>query len=193
MNTCRVVPAAPRVLPHALLVALVFAPGCDSRAPSARTPAPRANVLADSSAAMRLEVRRPAGTATPASPVEIAPERAAPGPPAVGDAAPGNPLPAEVPASGEPGMDPSFKPPILRFAPKLRVPSGAAGGDVTMELRVEADGSVGSARWAAGVTDTACVRAARECALGMRFYAARRAGEPVVAWSRRRFEFSARR
>jgi TonB family protein len=67
-----------------------------------------------------------------------------------------------------------------------------AGSWVALDLRVDRDGSVGEARRAAGSADSVATRAALECALGMRFYPARRGGEPVVAWARRRFEFAPR-
>ena len=172
-----------------VIAALVLALGCGerSRARSARHAG--VGVFADSARAARLEVRPP--------PIDVSPSAREQGPapavaiaPARGDETPPPAmLPGELPAAGEQTPDPAFKPPILRTAPALRRPAGAGGGLVTLDLRVEPDGSVGEVRWAGGSADPVAVRAARECAFGMRFYAARRAGEPVSAWCRRRFEF----
>jgi hypothetical protein len=51
---------------------------------------------------------------------------------------------------------------------------------------------VGEARRAGGSADSAVVRAARECALGSRYYPALRGGRPVAARARRRFDFNRR-
>jgi hypothetical protein len=170
----------------AFLLAAALAGGCGGRGvPSQRAAAGRP---ADASTDTGLYRRWPAA--------RFAPPPARPGaavsPPAE---APGAgleviPEPAAPGGAGQPeGLPepPGFKPPLLKTRPVLR----RAGrlGVVELDLLVAADGRVARADWAGGSRDTALVRAARECALGMTFYPALRGGRPVMASSRQRFDF----
>jgi TonB family protein len=85
-------------------------------------------------------------------------------------------------------VDEGLKPPLLRSRAALAVPPGARGS-VELDVRVDEQGAVAEVRWAGGTRDPAMVRAAMECARGMRFYPARRAGRPVAVWCRERFDF----
>ncbi len=127
--------------------------------------------------------------------------RYAPGPPLVPIAPPASEPAAGVvtpalptaPDSWPPPQGPppaGFRPPTLKSRPALR--SAAVRGEVELDLFVDATGRVTRADWAGGSRDTAQVRAARECALGMVFYPALREGRPVPAASRQRFRFDAR-
>jgi TonB family protein len=88
-------------------------------------------------------------------------------------------------------VDSGLKPPLLRVPGVLKLPSGWRDerGNVELDVRVDESGRVSDAAWAGGSTDTALVAAARLCALGMRFYPALRAGQPVSVWCRQRFDF----
>jgi TonB family protein len=85
-------------------------------------------------------------------------------------------------------VDQGLKPPLPRAEAPLAVPPGARGS-VELEVRVDEQGAVSDARWAAGSRDPALVRAALECARAMRFFPAERAGQPVPVWCRQRFDF----
>jgi len=85
-------------------------------------------------------------------------------------------------------VDGSLKPPLSRSQTPLAVPPGARGS-VELDVRVDEQGQVSEVRWAGGSRDPALVRAATECARGMRFFPAERAGQPVPVWCRQRFDF----
>ncbi len=99
-------------------------------------------------------------------------------------------VPPEQPTPS--GKDATLKPPVLKHAPALVVPSGARSGAVELEVSVSETGEVTSAAWSGGVADSALIGAARRCALGMRFYPALRGGRAVEVSCRQRFEFGAR-
>lgn len=110
------------------------------------------------------------------------------------------PLPAALPDTLVPEPGPpatsaaaELRPPILRTPAQLRVPARAArGAAVELEVRVDEHGAVTDAAWSGGNADSALVRAARECALAMRFFPASRGGTPVAVWCRQSFEFGKR-
>jgi TonB family protein len=83
-------------------------------------------------------------------------------------------------------------PPLLSSADPLRGPRGRAAGGVELDLRVDASGEVGEARWAGGSRDTVLVQAALACARSMRFLPATRGGVHVPVWCRERFDFPRR-
>jgi hypothetical protein len=85
-------------------------------------------------------------------------------------------------------VDEGLKPPLPRARAPLAVPAGARGF-VELDVRVDEAGRVSDALWAGGSEDLPLVRAATDCALGMRFYPALRAGRPVTVWCRQRFDF----
>jgi TonB family protein len=84
-------------------------------------------------------------------------------------------------------VDEGLKPPLPRTRAPLAVPAGARGF-VELDVRVDEGGRVSEAQWAGGSQDARLVRAATDCALGMRFYPALRAGRPVAVWCRQRFD-----
>jgi hypothetical protein len=85
-------------------------------------------------------------------------------------------------------VDPGLKPPILRVPGVLALPPRAGRASVELEVHVDESGRVTEALAVGGSRDTAWVEAARRCALGMRFYPALRAGQPVAVWCRQRFD-----
>jgi TonB family protein len=85
-------------------------------------------------------------------------------------------------------VDEGLKPPLPRSRAPLRVPAGARGF-VELDVQVDERGRVADARRAGGRDDPLLVRAAVECARGMHFYPALRAGKPVAVWCRQRFDF----
>lgn len=114
------------------------------------------------------------------SPAPLAVEPLAPAPDSLGAAWPAPPALA---------IDHGLKPPLPRSAARLRVPAGTAPRWVELDVRVDEEGSVTDAEWAAGSRDTALVSAATECALAMRFFPALQAGRAVAVWCRQRFDF----
>jgi TonB family protein len=100
---------------------------------------------------------------------------------------------AALPPPPPPGLavDEGLKPPIPRARAALAVPAGARGF-VELDVRVDERGRVAAALPAGGSGDSALVRAATDCALGMSFYPALRAGRPVAVWCRQRFDFGVR-
>jgi hypothetical protein len=86
-------------------------------------------------------------------------------------------------------VDDDLKPPIPRTRAALVVPAHARGF-VELDVRVDEEGRVSDALWAAGSQEPALVRAATDCALEMRFYPALRVGRPVAVWCRQRFDFA---
>jgi hypothetical protein len=182
-------PRANDVARVALALGLVLPAACGcGRAPANRD-APQTHVTlgADTARSGRLAIGRPRAPRDPLSAVAPAPppEEALPPPEAGPDS-----VPPGAPSAA--AADPMFRPPILRGAPVLIQPRGSAHVSIDLDLRVDADGHVREVREVEGASDTAALSAARACALGMRFYPALRAGQPVTAWSRRRFEFGAR-
>src|SRR5439155_21116268 len=93
-------------------------------------------------------------------------------------------------------VDPSLSPPILVAPAALSTPRGPRGrpirGSVELEVEVGPAGDVLATTWAGGSSDSALVRAARDCARSMRFLPARRGEEPVAVWCRQRFDFGSR-
>jgi TonB family protein len=194
------------VIPGLLLALLAIGAGCgrerQTRAEPVRLPV---RVLADTSLTDRFHVEPPAETrvwlsrVTRTDPPPPEPHPAGPlaSAPPLPDALPDSLLPEPAPPALE--VDGDLKPPILRAPVELRLPPGSrAGGrgraaSVELEVRVDEEGMVIEAAWTGGSADSALVRAARECALRMRFYPALRAGHPVTVWCRQRFDFGARR
>lgn len=177
----------------AALVAL----GCGAAEPERRPPIELpVNVFADTGRGGRLPIRPPAeGAAAPRAAVwlaQVTPSRPraieAPLPDAT--PAPLDELPAEPPPLE---VDQGLKPPMLKAAATLRVPSGARNASVELDVRIAEDGSVSDALWAGGSSDSALVASAIDCALAMRFYPALRAGRPQAVWCRERFDFGAHR
>jgi TonB family protein len=83
-------------------------------------------------------------------------------------------------------------PPMLRAAARLVLPARARSSRfeaVELDVRVNEAGEVTDVLEAGAGADPALVEAARACARRMRFYPARRAGEPVAVWCRQRFDF----
>jgi hypothetical protein len=167
----------------------ISACGCGPTSPKTAEPRAGVRVGADTSNSARLAIGnpRPQPEARGAIAVAPAPARGVTLPPP--DAAPDSvPAGASAPAAA----DPTFKPPLLRSAPALIEPPGTTRMAIDLDLRVDLDGRVREVRDVDAAVDRAARSAARRCALGMRFYPAQRAGLPVEAWSRRRFEFGAR-
>jgi len=146
------------------------------------------NVLADTGRSERLRIQAPPAKATvwlaqvsPSRPPALDPALPVPSP-----AAPEN-LAPEPPRLQ---VDEGLKPPLVRRAAALRVPSRS--GAVELDVRVTEEGDVSDALWAGGSRDSALVAAAISCALEMRFYPALQGGRPVAVWCRQRFDFSGR-
>lgn len=177
-----------------LLSALVLClPGCAREHP-ARTQALALSVRAgaDTGRMEHLEIRPPrparawlAGV-TPARPGAIS----APLP----EAAPDTLLP-EAPSPPVLQVEPGLLPPVLREAATLTLPAGLTGvrdhrfESVMLDVRVSETGEVTDVLGAGGSADSALVEAASACVKRMRFYPARRGGEPVAVWCRQRFDF----
>ena len=175
----------------ALLVTVsVLGAGCGDTHPAADRPyALPVDVYADTGRGGALRIPAPGdapGRATvwlarvsparsaslPVPPVEVATETLAiafPAPPAL-------------------AVDEGLKPPLPRARAPLAIPA-RAHGFVELDVRVDEQGGVSAALWAGGSQDSSLVRAATDCALGMRFYPALRAGRPVAVWCRQRFDF----
>jgi hypothetical protein len=122
----------------------------------------------------------------------VAPARLAP-PPALDVPLPEAPPEAPPEGPGSPDellIDEGLKPPILMRPARLNLPeeSGRVRW-VDLDVRVDESGAVSDARWAGESADTSAVRAAIECARGMRFHPALQRGRPVAVWCRQRFEF----
>jgi TonB family protein len=183
-----------------LILAVVAACGCGrGRSSVAETPRGRmpVDVFADTGRGGRLAIAPPAHAASvwmdrvsqtrvaapPASAIETpAPEAPPETPPET--------LASERSAARGLTVDEDLKPPILRERAALVVPPHAARGTVELDVRVDEEGQVSDAMWAAGSEDSALVRAATDCALAMRFFPALQAGRPVAVWCRQRFEFA---
>ena len=176
---------------------ILWLAGCGRARPPAEAEPPRAlpvAVFADTGRSTTLRVTPPpGGVARDAGPhaavwlARVSPARiepaAEPVPEAAPDTLPSAPLPPPSLV-----VDGSLKPPLPRSQTPLAVPPGARGS-VELDVRVDEQGEVSEVRWAGGSRDPALVRAATECARGMRFFPAERAGQPVPVWCRQRFDF----
>jgi len=104
-------------------------------------------------------------------------------------------LPPEVAAPPVLQVEPGLMPPVLREAAALTLPVGLTGApgrrleSVVLDVRVSETGEVTDVLAAGGSADSALVEAASACVKRMRFYPARRDGEPVAVWCRQRFDF----
>jgi hypothetical protein len=174
--------------------------GAPPRAPASRLPI---DVLADTASGGRLAIKPPRArawlmsakpAAVPSIAVTLAPQNL-PGP---DDTSGAGAAPQSLPPAAslanpatEPDADVALRPPLLRSPGTLIVPHHARGS-VELDVLVDERGRVSAARFAGGSTDSALIGAARRCALGMRFYPARRGEQPVAVWCRQRFEFGGR-
>jgi len=177
----------------AILVVLAAAACGRRQAPAEPKPyALPVDVYADTGRAEPLRVAVPA---TPAAPprasvwlARVSPMRAEMPPPDVSsDTVAVAPQPPPALA-----VDEDLKPPIPRSRAPLAVPPHARGF-VELDVRVDEEGNVSDALWAGGRDEPDLVRAATDCALGMRFYPALRAGRPVAVWCRQHFDFGGSR
>lgn len=165
-------------------------PACTPRHPGTAQPlALSVQAGADTSRMEHLEIRppRPARAwiqrVIPSAPGMLAPPLPEAGPDSV-PAGPARPPALEV----EPGL----LPPVLREAAPLILPAGPAASRfaaVELDVRVSETGEVTDVIASEGGADSALVAAASTCVRRMRFYPARRAGEPIAVWCRQRFEF----
>jgi hypothetical protein len=171
-------------------VVLVFATfavvGCGDDRPAADRPyALPVDVYADTGRGEPLRIAAPAGPPVRASVwlARVSPARAVAlevPPPEPADET----LALALPAPPALTLDEDLKPPLPRTRTPLAVPARARGL-VELDVRVDEQDAV----WAGGSQDLALVRAATDCALGMRFFPALRAGRPVAVWCRQRFDF----
>jgi outer membrane biosynthesis protein TonB len=164
--------------------------GCArEHAPSTQPLALSVSAAADTGSMERLEIRPP-------RPARAWLARVTPAPP--GTLAP--PLPAAEPdtllpeTASAPALDveAGLMPPVLRDPARLIVPAASHSRhfeSVELDVRVSETGEVTNVLEAGGGADPELVEAARACARQMRFYPARRAGEPVAVWCRQRFDF----
>jgi len=166
--------------------------GAKPRAPE-RPYAVPVDIFSDTGRAAPLRVVRPAEPAPRAEVwlTRVSPARQAPLEPQDLET-PAETL-AALPPPAPPGLavDEGLKPPIPRTRAPLAVPVGALGF-VELDVRVDEAGRVAAALPVGGSKDSALVRAATDCALGMSFYPALRAGRPVAVWCRQRFDFGVR-
>ncbi len=167
--------------------------GCGRERPTAdRSYALPVEVFADTGRVETLRVVPPAAPprqaavwlarVSPARPASLEP----PAPEATAET-----LAVPLPAPPALAVDGGLKPPLPRARAPLAVPAHARGL-VELDVRVDEAGRVTEALWAGGSEDPALVRAATDCALGMRFYPALRAGRPVAVWCRQRYDFGGR-
>ncbi len=184
--------------------AALLACGCggrDAREEAVHAPQPLAlavRVLADSGRATTLPVRTPAAPKDTSHGAPVARAWLATVTPARDDL-PSSPVPEPDVSGGgalaAPPMlevDPGLLPPVLRDPAALvvRAPRGARPASVELDVRVDEAGEVSDALWAGGSQDSLLVHAAIECALGMRFWPARRGDAAVAVWCRQRFDFT---
>ena len=171
-----------------LALVLLIGAGCGNSRPAADRPYPLpVDVYADTGRATPLRVAAPAAPPASASVwlARVSPARAAlPPPPDVADET----LAVVMPPPPALAVDEGLKPPLPRARTPLAVPARARGF-VELDVRVDQEGRVSDALWAGGSEEPPLVRAATDCALGMRFYPALRAGRPVAVWCRQRFDF----
>jgi TonB family protein len=171
------------------------APGCGSGHPHEARPQPlplSVRASADTAGMAHLEIRppRPArawlARVIPAPPGMLSPPLPEAGP----DSVPS--LPETPPALA---VGAGLMPPVLRAAaplvlPRGREPSGPGRFEaVELDVRVSETGEVTDVIGVGGSADSALIESASACARRMRFYPARRGGEPVAVWCRQRFEF----
>jgi TonB family protein len=178
---------------------LVFAAlaGCGGGTPRAEHPVRLpVDVFADTARSVRLSTtphpeahRRPLEPAPPTATVWLA--RVSPAAPVASEVPPPTPESLAVTWPEPPmlAVDEDLKPPIPRVNARLHVPAGARPGWVELDVRVDDTGAVTDAEWAGGSPDTALVRAATDCAFGMRFFPAVQGGREVAVWCRQRFDF----
>jgi hypothetical protein len=98
---------------------------------------------------------------------------------------------AGLPAPPALEIEPGLLPPVLREAVPLSLPPGGPPRrfeSVELDVRVDEHGVVTDVVADPGA-DPGLVEAASACARAMRFYPARRGGEPVAVWCRQRFDF----
>jgi hypothetical protein len=173
-----------------LVIVSVVVGGCGDTRPAADRPyALPVDVFADTGRGGTLRVPAP-GDAPGGASVWLA--RVSPARPA---SLPLPPVEVEIetlatafPAPPALAVDPGLKPPLPRARTPLAIPA-RAHGFVELDVRVDERGGVSAALWAGGARDSSLVRAATDCALGMRFYPALREGRPVAVWCRQRFDF----
>jgi hypothetical protein len=171
------------------------APACGPGHPRESRPQPLAlsvRASADTGRMEHLEIRppRPArawlARVTPSPPGTLSPPLPEAGP----DTVP--PLPESPPALA---VEAGLMPPVLREAVLLVLPRGPERPGpgrfeaVELDVRVSETGEVTDVMGAGGSADSALIEAASACARRMRFYPARRGGEPVAVWCRQRFDF----
>ena len=151
------------------------------------------NVMADTGRSERLRIVRPA-PAEPAPVPKVWLAKVSPSRPEPFDPALPVPSPDLVEISTDPPLlvvDQDLKPPLLRKSGNLIPPVGRRG-TVELDVRVDEEGDVSDALWAAGSNDSLLVEAAVSCALEMRFYPALQGGRPIAVWCRQRFDFGSR-
>jgi hypothetical protein len=165
--------------------------GCGRGRPRADRPYPLpVDVYADTGRTEPLRVAVPPAPSTPPPHASVWLARVSPmrsgllPPPEVA----GETLAVTMPAPPALAVDEDLKPPLPRTRAPLAVPAHARGF-VELDVRVDEEGRVSDALWAGGRDDPDLVRAATDCALGMRFYPALRVGRPVAVWCRQRFDF----
>ena len=176
-----------------LLTLVAFAPGCARERRAASQPlALSVRAAADTGTMDRLEIRPPRPARAWLARVMPAPPGAIRAP--LPDAAPDTVMP-ESPAAPVLEVVPGLLPPVLRGVASLALPAGLPGAhargfvSVLLDVRVSETGEVTDVLAAGGDADSALAAAASACVQRMRFYPARRAGEPVAVWCRQRFDF----
>jgi TonB family protein len=178
--------------PLAVLAASTIAVGCTRTGrPQATSTALEVQVFSDTARSMTLHVEPPPTARVWLRGAAIARPTAIEAP--LPSADPGAP-PPETAAPPGLAIDPALKPPILKSAARLVLPSSRGRGAEAVELDVQVSdaGDVTDARWAGGSADTALVAAATACARAMTFHPALLGGQPVSVWCRQRFEFPGR-
>jgi TonB family protein len=172
--------------------ALLVVPGCD-RAPAVEE-SPRAipvDVYADTGRTITLRAQPPPAAA-PEARASVWLARVSPARAALTELPALEPTPDTLTfiPSAPPALevDGGLKPPLPRSSTALAVPAGARGS-IELDVRVDEDGNVSEVQWVGGTRHPELVQAAIECARGMRFFPAQRAGRPVAVWCRQRFDF----
>jgi len=169
------------------LAALTAGCGRESRTrPERSAPDARADAASGSRLAIGTPVSRADSARTKPTPIASPSLSALPAPDASPSAAPPDSAPAANGANA--AGDQAFQPPILKKNCTLATPPGKHGM-VDLELRVNTEGWIDEFRMVGGDRDTSLVRAALDCVRVMQFYPARRGGQAVEAWYRRRFTF----
>lgn len=184
------IPSRRRVPAPVLVILVLLGAGCGRPRPDADRPyALPVEVYADTGRGEVLRIKAPLVPPARASVwlARVSPARLAllPVPPPEITA---ETLAVAMPAPPALAVDDNLKPPLPRARTPLAVPAGARGF-VELDVRVDEEGRVSDALWGGGSEEPALVRAATDCAHGMRFYPALRAGRPVAVWCRQRFDF----